>query len=33
MSGNYILTTAGSSFYCYGYDPKSKIYIYELIRR
>ena len=20
--GNYILTTAGSSFYCYGYDPK-----------
>lgn len=31
--GNYILTTAGSSFYCYGYDPKSKIYVYELIRR
>ena len=31
--GNYILTTAGSSFYCYGYDPKSKIYIYELIHR
>ena len=31
--GNYILTTAGSSFYCYGYDPKSRIYIYELIRR
>ena len=31
--GNHILTTAGSSFWAYLYDPKAKIYIYEVVKR
>ncbi len=31
--GAHILTTTGGSFYIYGYEPKAKIYIYEVIRK
>lgn len=30
---NYILTTQGESFYAYCYHPKTKIYIYELVKK
>lgn len=31
--GNYILTTTGDSFCGYCYEPKAKIYIYEVIKK
>ena len=31
--GDHILTTTGDSFYVYGYEPKAKIYIYEVVKK
>lgn len=31
--GTHILTTTGGSFYLYSYEPKAKIYIYELVKK
>ncbi len=31
--GNYILTTTGDSFCGYCYEPKAKIYIYEIVKK
>lgn len=31
--GNYILVTTGESFSGYCYEPKAKIYIYEIVRK
>ena len=30
---NYILTTTGDSFFGYCYEPKAKIYIYEVVKK